>query len=221
MAALLIDAAPAGAQATGKVDDGVNLAPGGPGPFQADTIDDRDREPTTSNPFGKRARLMVDGQSGPNGTFFVETNAMSLGKTLRGRKSLQPSSILRSTTTLVAVDSREYAQAQTSQRTPNTPDFRVQVWGDIMVDFSKLIWAYFDLRSELEKGLPALKVTDDPAETRRAMQALAEKVRVARAEAKEGDIFTPTASSEFRKALHLQMSAGTWRDIIDDNPGPL
>jgi hypothetical protein len=131
---------------------------------------------------------------------------------------LQVSLILRGAA-MVVLDSTGYSQAPATQRDPNTPDFRVQVWGDIMVDFSRQIWAYFELRRELEKGLPALKVTDDPAETRRAMHALAERIRVARAGAKEGDIFTPAASSEFRKALQLQMSTGTWREIMDDNPG--
>jgi hypothetical protein len=42
---------------------------------------------------------------------------------------------------------------------------------------------------------------------------------VARAEAKEGDIFTPPISVEFRKALRLEMNAATWAALRDDNPG--
>lgn len=44
---------------------------------------------------------------------------------------------------------------------------------------------------------------------------------MARAEAKQGDIFTPTISVAFRKALLLEMNANTWAAIMDDNPGEL
>ena len=59
-----------------------------------------------------------------------------------------------------------YAQAPRRHQTLRTPAFRVQVWGYIVADFSTRVWSYFELRSELEKGLPALTVTDDPAEIR-------------------------------------------------------
>ena len=88
-----------------------------------------------------------------------------------------------------------------------------------MTDFSTRVSAYFDLRSELEKGLPPRRVTDDPAEIRRAVRALSSKIRVARAEAKQGDIFTTTIGIEFRKVLLLEMNAQTWASIMDDNPG--
>ena len=81
------------------------------------------------------------------------------------------------------------------------------------------LWSYSELRSELEKGLPPLTVTDDPAEIRRAVHALAKRIRVARAGAQEGEIFTPTISVEFRKVLRLEMNAHTWAAIMDDNPG--
>jgi hypothetical protein len=99
------------------------------------------------------------------------------------------------------------------------PDFRVQIWGDIGGDFSARVWSYADLRSELEKGLPALKVTDDPVEIERAVRGLAQRIRVARAHAKQGDIFTPTIAVEFKKALLLQTNADTWAALMDDNPG--
>jgi hypothetical protein len=101
----------------------------------------------------------------------------------------------------------------------DTPRFRVQVYGDILADFTTRVSAYADLRSELEKGLPALTVTDDPAEMRRAVRGLAARIRVARAGAKRGDIFTRTISREFKKALLLAIDDSTWADIVDDNPG--
>ena len=111
------------------------------------------------------------------------------------------------------------AQPATTDQSRDTPDFRVQVWGYIVADFSARVWNYSELRSELEKGLPPLTVTDDPAEIRRAVR-LSQNGSVWRARsAKQGDIFTPTISVEFRKALLLEMNANTWAAIMDDNPG--
>lgn len=114
----------------------------------------------------------------------------------------------------------------TSAQTPQTPPapqdvpvFRVQIWGDAGIDFSTRVSSYADLRSELEKGLPPLRVTEEPAEILRAIRALARKIRVARAAAKEGDLFSPTVSAQFRKALTLEIDAGAMALIMDENPG--
>jgi hypothetical protein len=122
---------------------------------------------------------------------------------------------------LVSAISIGRAQTPTTNPQPRSPDFKLQIWGDIAADFSERVWSYFALRSALEKGLPALMVTEDPAYIRRAERALATKIRVARAEAKQGDIFTPAISVEFRKILLRTMTAGTWAAIADDNPGVL
>jgi hypothetical protein len=93
------------------------------------------------------------------------------------------------------------------------------VWGYIAADFSARIWRYADLRSELEKGLPGLRVTEDVREIRRTQRALARRVRVARDGARQGDIFTAAIAVEFREVLRLEMDADTWAAIMDDNPG--
>jgi hypothetical protein len=120
---------------------------------------------------------------------------------------------------IVSVASVCYAQPATTNQTRDTPDFTVQVWGYIVADFSARVGDYAELRSELEKGLPALTVTDDPADIGRAVRALAKRIRVARAGAKQGDIFTPSISVEFKKVLFLQMDSNTWAAIMDDSPG--
>jgi hypothetical protein len=99
------------------------------------------------------------------------------------------------------------------------PDFRVQIWGDIGGDFSTRVRSYADLRSELEKEQPGLRVTDDPVELWKAVRGLAQRIRVARAQAKQGDVFTPIITAEFRKALVLAMDANTWAVLMDENPG--
>lgn len=99
------------------------------------------------------------------------------------------------------------------------PNFKVEVWGFVMADFSARIDAYLKLRSGLEKGLPALKVTDDPAETIRAENLLAERIRQARRGARHGDIFTGQIRAGFREVLRSETTPGTCEQIGDDNPG--
>lgn len=120
---------------------------------------------------------------------------------------------------LVLFSSVGAPQTPTMNQDRGTPDFRVQVWGSIAADFNARVWSYSELRNKLEKGLPPLTVTDDPAEITRAVHALAERIRVARAGAQEGEIFTPTISVEFRRILLLEMNANRWAAIMDDNPG--
>lgn len=120
---------------------------------------------------------------------------------------------------MLIVGSQGYAQTPTPPPTPEAPAFRVQVWGYIAADFSARIWRYSELRSELEKGLPGLRVTEDVREIRRAQRALAKRIRVARDGARQGDIFTAAIGVEFREVLRLEMDADTWAAIMDDNPG--
>jgi hypothetical protein len=47
-------------------------------------------------------------------------------------------------------------QTPTTNGGSEPPTFRVQVWGDTVADFSTRISRYAELRSKLEKGLPAL-----------------------------------------------------------------
>ena len=112
-----------------------------------------------------------------------------------------------------------YPQTPKSSADPNTPLFKVEVWGDAAVDFRTRVGSYTKLRGELEKGLPVEKVTSDPAEIRMVSRALAERIRKARAKAKQGDIFTPAIRAAFRKALLLEMNPSTWAAVMDDNPG--
>lgn len=102
---------------------------------------------------------------------------------------------------------------------PEMPRFglEVEVFGGVMADFTARVSAYTELRSELAKGLPPLTV-DDPAQVQYAVRTLAAKIRVARARAKRGDIFTPAIAGAFQKALR-NVDESTWGDIADDNPG--
>jgi hypothetical protein len=123
------------------------------------------------------------------------------------------------TALFVSLASVGYPQTPPTNEHPDTPVFRSQGWGYIVAEFSTRVSSYVELRTKLEKGLPALTVTDDPAEIRSAQRALAQRIRVARADAREGTIFTPTISVEFRKVLLLETTADTLEAIMDDNPG--
>lgn len=120
---------------------------------------------------------------------------------------------------MVSCASVVYAQAPTIPDRPDNPVFRVQAWGVIAADFSERVSNYVELRSSLEKGLPVLTVTDHPGEILMAQRALANRIRVARAGARQGDIFTSTISAEFRNVLLVETSPGTMAAIMDDNPG--
>jgi hypothetical protein len=109
------------------------------------------------------------------------------------------------------------AYAQTPATTE--PDFRVQVWGYIVADFSARIDRYVELRTTLEVGLPPLRVTDDPAEILAAERALAARLRTARPRARQGEFFTQEIGAEFKKALLLEVDTPTRAAIMDENPG--
>jgi hypothetical protein len=101
------------------------------------------------------------------------------------------------------------------------PDFRVQVWGDAVADFTIRVRAYSDLRANIERGLPALRVTADSKELLDREHALADRIRAARDRAKQGDIFTPSVSAAFKEKLQGRTNPVTCAALADDNPGAL
>lgn len=120
---------------------------------------------------------------------------------------------------LAVIASAEHSQASGARQERITADYRVLAWGQLVGDFDTRVAAYLDLRRELEKVLPPMALTDDPGQIRAAVRTLAKRIRTARAEAREGDIFTPAISCEFRRALLTVARANTCAAIMDDNPG--
>jgi hypothetical protein len=109
--------------------------------------------------------------------------------------------------------------AQTTNPAGDTPNFKVQIWGDVAADFRLRVETYLELRRTLEVGLPPLTLTDDPAEILRAERALAKRIRAARAGARRGDIFTSEVRTDFRRVLRLEVDSETRIAIMDENPG--
>jgi hypothetical protein len=123
------------------------------------------------------------------------------------------------TTIVVALCSSAAAAQSVAPQPPDTADFKVQVWGVAVAEFDARMLTYAELRDELQRGLPPLRLTDDPREIREAEQALARRIRKVRSDAHGGEIFTPEIAAAFRHALVLETRTSTCASILDDNPG--
>jgi hypothetical protein len=83
------------AQVLIKVNDDVNFRLGVLGQFQGEWLEDPAADDTTQNLFVRRIRLLFGGQVAKNVTFFVETDAPNLGKTLPAGKNISPGAIVQ------------------------------------------------------------------------------------------------------------------------------
>ena len=72
---------------------------------------------------------------------------------------------------------------------------------EILVDFKKRIDGYMALHNKLEKEAPPLKETKDPAKIKASQEVLAMKIREARKDARQGDIFTPEIRQLVRRLM--------------------
>lgn len=106
-----------------------------------------------------------------------------------------------------------------AQAPAQSPDFKVEIWGDALTDFSARMLAYAGLREKLQQGLPALAVTAKPEEILLAEESLAARIRQARSGARRGDIFTPKIRGTFQRVLAGTITPGMCEAIRDDNPG--
>lgn len=115
------------------------------------------------------------------------------------------------------------ASVATAQPTNTSPPAKpaAVVDGLIVADFSARITAYAELRRTLEEGLPGLVVTANNNEIRRAEEALARRIRMARERAKQGDIFTPPINAAFKQLLMGVTKPGICAAILEDNPGKI
>jgi hypothetical protein len=120
------------------------------------------------------------------------------------------------------VSAAQYQGTKAAQQpSPTLPvvEFKVEVLGTTLSDFTTRMDAYAALRRSLEEGLPALAVTDRPEEILRAERLLAARIRQARAGTGRGDIFTSNIRRGFRQLLRPVTNAGTCEAVRVDNPG--
>ena len=64
---------------------------------------------------------------------------------------------------------------------------------------------YAALHHRIERQLPSLEITSSAETIRRAVEAMANAMRAARPDAKQGDLFTPALASEFRGRIHAAL----------------
>ena len=126
---------------------------------------------------------------------------------------------LLATIVIALLSSGAYAQTTQAPQAPDSADFKVQVFGVAAADFDARMLIYAELRANLQQGLPALRLTDDPREIVKAEHALAKRIRAVRAGAHGGEIFTSEIASAFKHALALETRPSTCASILDDNPG--
>ena len=93
-----------------------------------------------------------------------------------------------------------------------TPLCEAPVWDGVVPAFDARVNAYIALRVRLEGGQDAAAVSP---------RILAQRIRAARATAKQGDLFTTALGVEIRKSLRREIAPDTWKMIMDDNPGEI
>ncbi len=72
----------------------------------------------------------------------------------------------------------------------------------VLADFQKRVDAYMAIHRDAAKDSIAIKETKNPADIKRAQDALGVKIRAARATAKPGDILTPEIQNKFRRLMY-------------------
>jgi hypothetical protein len=92
---ILLAAVPARAQVIITVSNDVYMKFGVLGQFQGDMVDDPKADDQTKNLFVRRLRLLFGGQVAKDVTFFVETDAPNLGRTLSSGKNITPSVVVQ------------------------------------------------------------------------------------------------------------------------------
>jgi hypothetical protein len=112
-------------------------------------------------------------------------------------------------------------QQPTIQARPGTnPD------AGLMADFKTRVDEYVKLRNKAENAAPVeLEKKSQPAEIVAAEKSLGHNVRMARANAKRGDIFTPATEAMFRRMLKGPLAKGmdaadNKATIKEDAPAP-
>jgi hypothetical protein len=99
---------------------------------------------------------------------------------------------------------------------------RVNADALVLQSFKERIDAYVDLHKKAAGEGPRLKESEEPAEIHQAQDALAARIRAARAGARPGDIFTPEIRVRFRQLLYPETKGEKGADakaiLKDDAP---
>jgi len=102
------------------------------------------------------------------------------------------------------------------------PDFRLVVLGhfdtETLAAFNKRVQDYAALRTQLEEGLPPLRVTENAGEIETFERRLARRLGDARG-SRRNQVFPPAMRRQIRWLLVTQADPATVAAIMDDGPG--
>ena len=79
---------------------------------------------------------------------------------------------------------------------------RVNPDAQLLADFKSRIDRYMELHNRLKKEAPPLKETKNADEIKASQDVLGQKIRAARKDAKQGEIFTPEIRQLFRRLMY-------------------
>jgi len=115
------------------------------------------------------------------------------------------------------------AALQEGERKTST-DPKVNPDAAAMADFKGRVEGYAELHRQLAKGSAEQEKNSTATEIQAAKAALVTKVQAARANAKQGDFFTPAIRPVFRRLLAPELKGEDGRDakavLKDDAPAP-
>jgi hypothetical protein len=94
------------------------------------------------------------------------------------------------------------ARQDAARPAPAAGETAVNADAQLLADFHHRIDGYMELRNKLKKDAPPLKETKDPGKIKASQDALAAKIREARADARQGEIFTPEIRQMFRRLMY-------------------
>jgi len=81
-------------------------------------------------------------------------------------------------------------------------------------EFADRTKAYVDLKTKMKSALPALGADATPAEISKHEQQLAQAIRRARSNARQGDVFTPPVVPQFRTVIRGDLRSRDIRDAL-------
>jgi hypothetical protein len=91
----------------------------------------------------------------------------------------------------------------------------------VLLDFKNHLDQYVELRKKADDTALPLKKTNEPSEIHAAQLELAERIGVARKEAKRGDIFTPEIAAHIKRLMRPELKEkGTKAEAKDEEDLP-
>ena len=131
---------------------------------------------------------------------------------MQARLSCAVSLLLGSMVLATACSSESHASRTSEPAAAQSTPPKTNPDAELLVDFKKRIDDYMALHNKLEKQAPPLKETKDPAKIKASQEGLATRIREARADAKQGDIFSPGIRQLFRRLMYPEVKGPEGRE---------